>query len=137
LSLGVGYLVVIISILANFEISASSSVLVCGAIVAEALYSRWRYSYLLYQAPCSELLKFKVRSQTERNGGSHPLQVFARGHSRKTNEIFAPVGGLKPTTKMEELINGASDVNHILLICIICSAIIGTLIWGYAHLVAF
>lgn len=130
ISLGSGYLVVLASLLVNFEIPSSGSILVCGGIIAEIYHSRWAYRYLLENPKKSEFLQFLLKKEVERNGGAHPLARWSRPTK---NDPFELVGGLNED-EVDMLINGASYVDTILSRWVIGSVILGTIIWGYAHL---
>lgn len=119
LALSAGWVCVLVSWSIGFEFPSSGAVLVCAAIVAEAYYSRWPYRKI-------DLVKTYL-IVTNRIMDSDSSHLRALANEKETNAD----GNGDWVAWMT-----AGRIDRILAKPIIVSAIVGTAIWGYGHLLA-
>lgn len=136
-SLIIGWLIFAFSAVFNWEVPASGAVMVCVALIAEIFYEQfwWR------KMPCDAHGCFPLKRDSNTSGPiiwSYQVVPAWNGKtgallslSRK-NEIMNVQGNPDPLWRYREVVQ---RVEKKFLIGIVLTAVVGTLIWGYAHLV--
>jgi len=132
ISLLIGYLWVLISVFSSFKVASSGAVLVCACIVSDLIFQKlqWR-----------RLAAFVANHFCERTEGADGWITFEtvkpNPHRVKTKDasLDALLELAKPTEKDRNghwMVSGTAErCESPILIAIGCSAIVGTLIWGY------
>lgn len=137
ISLLIGWVIFIISAVLNWEVPASGAVMVCVALIAEILYEQfwWR------KMPCDPHGHFAIKKDSNTNGPiiwSYKVvpawdgQAGALLSLSRKNEVMNIQGYPDPQWCYRDVVQ---RVEKMFLACIVSTAVFGTLVWGYAHLI--
>ncbi len=132
----IGWLVVFLSVTMKFEVPSSGAVLVCTALIAEVIFEGqwWR------NMPCDHHGFFPIKRETKSN---RPIiwgyqvspawegQAGALLSLADKSRIISVQGSVDPLWNYRETVN---VVEKRFKFIIVTSAVVGTLVWGYAHL---
>lgn len=128
------WLVVFVSILCSWEVPASGAVLVCAALIADIIFENYRWRKL----PCDPSGSISLVPDAVTG---KPILI--------TKYMSAPagkgrLGALLSLAKGDEVKREADDtwyyndtvrrVEKIILLIIVITALFGTALWGYGHL---
>ena len=136
IALAIGWVVFIVSSIISWEIPASGAVMVCVALIAEIFYeNQWWRKISCDPHGCLPL------KRDENTGGpiiwSYQIVPAWRGKTgallslSTKDEIMDIHDNPDPHWRYKSVLQ---RVEKIFLLCIITTAVIGTLVWGYAHL---
>lgn len=140
MTLGLAWLFVFFSIIINWEIPASGAVLVCSALIAEIYYEQLRWRRL----PCEPSGIFPL---VKDNSSEFPILW---GNFAIAQTKGGTLGALLSLAKDDDIKKRSDDsdpywhyrntvdvVEKLVLHCIVATALTGTALWGYGHLLTW
>lgn len=136
LSLAIAWIVVALSFLYSFEVPASGAVLVGSALISEMLFEQLRWRKL----PCKPDGSFYLvqDSNTKKPIMQNEFCIAPAGTGKLGALLsLSPVDLIKENTNRKEIVWFYRDIvertEKVFFVCIVFTAILGTLLWGYGH----